>query len=172
VCKAAYDKFDAKLFDVQFTDAERDFQDAFYERVRAAEGKYVLEKSELRAIMDMDAAYIARQSEALGGLQNLSRHEFSCFSFAYGDGTFRALASDGMIFLGKQVYGGDVNYYYQGLLHRAYGYSRGQMVQNMMDFNFAQGALKGGMASEYRQMNRSAPFADMGWFHAGGQLKW
>jgi hypothetical protein len=26
--------------------------------------------------------------------------------------------------------------------------------------------------SEYRQMNRAAPFADLGWFHAGGQLKW
>jgi hypothetical protein len=75
---------------------ERDFQDAFYERVRGAEGKYVLEKSELKAIMDMDAAYIGRQSQALDGLTNLTRLEFSCFSFAYGDGSFRALASEGM----------------------------------------------------------------------------
>jgi hypothetical protein len=122
--------------------------------------------------MDIDAGLIRRQSTALGGLHNLSRTEFACFSYAYGDGLLRPLASDGMIFLGQQVYGGDLNYYYQGLIHRAYGYSRGQMVQNIVHFNGIQGVVKGGIANEFRQVNRAAPFATMGWYHYGGNLKW
>lgn len=86
ICDATYDEFDQKLGDLSLTP---EYSLDFSEKVSSHEGPYALSMSELKSVMDKDMAFLNIRLAKLGGAMNFGALEFNCFSYAFGDGTFR-----------------------------------------------------------------------------------
>jgi hypothetical protein len=169
ICEATYDDFDKKLGDLSLTP---EYSLDFTEKVSSNDGPYQLSMAELKSVMDKDMAFLNIRFAKLGGAMNLSPLEFKCFSYAFGDGSFRGVATHGFIIQGRQFAGGDINYYYQGFINRAAGRSLGDMTVNIVNFNAAQALFSTSFKQEYSQVDRGERFARLGYDHYAGKVKW
>jgi hypothetical protein len=171
-CESAYNK----IHSVEMPEIFNELRTEFIDRVEATAGVFDLDRNqELRNQINIDKLFVRTLDKGLpGGIRGLSSIEFGCLAYI-GDSAFRidTLSTRLFAFRGRQSYGGDINYYFQGLLHAARGTPASSLEANIIHFNFFQGLRPGkSVGTEFDQVERAMPFARLGYFDYLGRVKW
>jgi len=124
--------------------------------------------AEVQEVMKFDLSRMDARSDATGGYGILAPHEFANELINFGDSTFYARASYKYNITGTTGnlsgihFGGDINYYYQGMMQAARGNSLQTLHDTVINWNVAQGVARF-QTSDFRQIPRALPWANHGY---------
>jgi hypothetical protein len=134
---------------------------------KAANGVIHFSAAQFESIVEASVVMLNARDKFLGGLKNLNDVEFNAEAKDFGDSPFYIRASDTFQIalpgeFGKPAAGGDINYYYYGMLSAKAGRVE-NMASSIMSWNKMQGMLPGrDMNTEMAQASRALKWAQFG----------